>query len=262
MILNYKKHDIIQNFGRLLFLLPILKADVKKIMCYQRKICAKNIKLFHLLKPINISYTGCSLNLISNSRLQGVWSYIHNPINESFFRLNESIENDSPLIFLGRLEFVKGCHIAIEVAKQTNNKLIIAGNIVNSIEGRNYFKNNIEPNIDGIQIIYVGELTDIQKNSYLGQAKALLFPILWEEPFGIVMVESMVCGTPVIAFNRGSVEEVIDENITGLKAGNLEEMIYALQKLHLINRVKCRDHAFEKFGIKKIAAKYLKIYDC
>jgi glycosyltransferase involved in cell wall biosynthesis len=262
LIFNGYKYDMVQNFGRLLYILPIQKSRSTKIMCYQRFINPRNIKYFNMLQPRNLFYSGCSSNLISKSKLSGSWLFIHNPIDEKFYQLNENINKYSPLIFLGRLEYIKGCHIAIEVAKQTNNKLIIAGNIVNSIEGTIYFKKYIEPNIDGIQIIYVGELTDIQKNSYLGQAKALLFPILWEEPFGIVMVESMVCGTPVIAFNRGSVEEVVDENITGFKAWNFEEMIYALQKLHLIDRVKCRDHAIERFGVKQIVAKYLDLYDC
>lgn len=257
LILNFNEYDLIQNFGRLLFLLPICKTDIKKIMCYQRKISSRNIKCFNMLRPKNLFYSGCSLSLISDVSLSGSWSFIHNPIDESIYRLNENIDNNSPLIFLGRLEYIKGCHIAIEVAKQTNNKLIIAGNIVNTLEGTKYFKRYIEPNIDGIQIIYVGELTDIHKNSYLGQAKALLFPILWEEPFGIVMVEAMACGTPVIAFNRGSVDEVIDDSITGFKVNDIEEMILALEKLQIINRYKCREHAIRKFGLSNIASKYL-----
>ncbi len=261
LVFNGYKYDMIQNFGRLLYLLPIQKSRSTKIMCYQRFISPKNIKYFNMLQPLNLFYSGCSLSLISDVSLSGSWSFIHNPIDESFYRLNENIDNNSPLIFLGRLEYIKGCHIAIEVAKQTNNKLIIAGNIVNTIEGTKYFKRYIEPNIDGIQIFYVGELTDIHKNSYLGQAKALLFPILWEEPFGIVMVEAMACGTPVIAFNRGSVDEVIDDSITGFKVNDIEEMILALEKLQIINRFKCREHAIRKFGLSNIASKYLMLHD-
>src|SRR5260221_5913892 len=118
-------------------------------------------------------------------------------------------------MFLGRLDRVKGAHIAIKIAKATNNYLILAGNIYHTPDNLAYFKSEIEPQIDNEQIKYVGPLNDLEKNNYLRQAKALLFPIEWDEPFGMVMVESMACGTPVIAFKRGSVPEVVENGISG-----------------------------------------------
>ena len=105
----------------------------------------------------------------------------------------------------------------------------------------------------------MGPVTDEQKNFWLGQAKALLFPIEWNEPFGIVMIEAMACGTPVIGFNRGSVPEVVDEGITGRIVENETKMISAVTKIDSINRKLCREHAKERFDVQRIAGQYLSL---
>ena len=122
---------------------------------------------------------------------------------------------------------------------------------------KKYFNEEIQPHIDGVQIKYIGQVNDQQKNEWLGKSKALLMPIEWNEPFGIVMIEAMACGTPVIAFNRGSVNEVVDENITGFKVNNKIEMIAAVNKIDKINRADCRKKAEERFDVKVIAQQYL-----
>jgi glycosyltransferase involved in cell wall biosynthesis len=259
LLLNYKSFDVVQNFGRLIYLLPILNSNIKKIMCYQRKISVNNIKWLLKLPQKNIKLSGCSNNLVSDLNLKGKWHVVYNPINSFFYQLNHSNHHKKPLIFLSRINSEKGCHIAIEVAKKSNNVLLIAGNYAIEGEEGKYFKNIVQPQIDGKQIIYVGELNDTQKNHYLGNAKAMLFPILWDEPFGIVMIESMTCGTPVIAFNRGSVGEVVDEGITGYKVDNEDDMIRAVYKINLIDRVMCRNHAKNRFDIELIASQYLSL---
>ena len=117
------------------------------------------------------------------------------------------------------------------------------------------------PHIDGEQIIYIGQVNDTQKNEWLGISKALLMPIEWNEPFGIVMIEAMACGTPVIAFNMGSVNEVIDENITGFKVSDIQEMQNAINKIHLIDRDGCRKKSSERFDVAIIAKKYLALFN-
>lgn len=259
LLLNFKKFDVVQNFGRLLYFLPILKADVKKVMCYQRKINPRNIKLINSISPKNMFLTACSNRLISEQQQNSKWKVVYNPVRMAFYALSTIPNIDSPLIYLSRLNKSKGCHIAIEVAKKTNNKLIIAGNIDFDENGLDYFRNYIEPNIDGEQIVYIGEVNDIQKKYHLSNAKAMLFPISWEEPFGIVMIESMACGTPVIAFKYGSVEEVVDEGITGFKVNNKEEMIRSVSQVHHIDRAYCRKHAKKRFDVSVIASNYMDI---
>lgn len=254
---NRIKFDLIHNFGRLVYLLPILNSNVKKIMSYQREITKKNIEVWNKLPHKNMFFTGCSKDLIKRNYLPGNWSAIYNCCDFKMYNLHQELAPDAPLMFLGRIEKIKGCHTAITVAKQTGNKLIIAGNISPLEEEKKYFIEKIQPHIDGEQIKYIGPVNDIQKNEWLGKCKALLMPIEWDEPFGIVMIEAMACGTPVIAFNRGSVNEVVDEDITGYKVTEITEMQNAVSKISLIDRTACRKKAFEIFDVTRVAEQYL-----
>jgi glycosyltransferase involved in cell wall biosynthesis len=249
--------DIIHNFGRLIYLLPVWNYKVKKIMTYGREITGSNINKLLKLPNKNIVFTGCSKNLISRSGAKGNWHAIYNAIEFDKYNLHENVTDDAPLMFLGRIEKIKGCHTAIEVAKTTNNKLIIAGNISPLAEEQKYFEEEIKSHIDGVQIKYVGTVNDEQKNEWLGQCKAMLFPIEWNEPFGIVMIEAMACGTPVIGYKIGSVDEVIDEGVTGFKVANKAEMIVAIEKLTTFDRKNCSVQAEKRFDVKIIAQQYL-----
>jgi len=257
---HYNEFDLVHNFGRLVYLLPILRKPVKKIMTYGREITNRNVGLFHKLHGKNIIYTACSSNLLSRVKTNGDWKVVYNAIEFSKYTLKDNLPVEAPLIFLGRIEKVKGCHTAIKVAKASGNRLIIAGNISPLPEEKVYFENEILPHIDGNQIQYVGALNDVQKNEYLGQAKALLFPIEWEEPFGIVMIEAMACGTPIIGFKRGSVPEVIDEGITGFVVSGIPQMIESISRLQLLDRKKCRAQAMSRFDVGIIGKSYLNLF--
>ena len=254
-----KEFDIIHNFGRLIYLLPIWNSKVKKIMTYGREITGSNINKLLRLPHKNIVFTGCSNNLISRSGAKGNWHAVYNAIDFSAYQLKEEIDSNAPLIFLGRIEKIKGCHTAIAIAKETNNQLIIAGNISPLEKEKKYFNEEIQPHIDGVQIKYIGQVNDKQKNEWLGKSKALLMPIEWNEPFGIVMIEAMACGTPVIAFNKGSINEVVDENITGFKVKNKIEMVDAVNKVNYLSRAACREKSEERFDVKVIAQQYLSV---
>jgi glycosyltransferase involved in cell wall biosynthesis len=256
---NRKKFDLIHNFGRLVYLLPILNLPVKKIMTYGREISKRNIKWINKLPNKNLVFTGCSKDLVSRGNVAGKWEVIYNAIDFSTYTLVENVSEDAPLIFLGRLERVKGCHTAIKVALETGNRLIIAGNISPLKEEQSYFETEIKPFIDGSTIQYVGSLDDEKKNYYLGQAKALLFPIEWNEPFGMVMVEAMACGTPVIAYKKGAVAEVVTNGVTGFISNDINELKTHISLIGSINRTTCRDFAKEKFGVTPIASTYLSL---
>ncbi|MBU2634095.1 MAG: glycosyltransferase family 4 protein [Nanoarchaeota archaeon] len=172
-----------------------------------------------------------------------------------------SNENEDYLFSLGRIADFKGQHIAIEVAKKLGKKLVIAGNVhpVN----QEYFEKEIKPHIDDEQIKYIGELTDEEKVPWYQRASCFLMPINWEEPFGLVMIESMGCGTPVVAFNRGSVKEVIENGKTGyvIENQNLEGMIDAVKNISTIKPEDCRARVEDYFTSPMEAQNYLNLYN-
>lgn len=259
--INRNRFDLIHNFGRLAFLLPVLNHSLKKIMTYGREITSANILRINKLKNVNLVFTGCSNNLVSRGNVSGRWETIYNAIDFSKYTFVKSVDVDAPLMFLGRIERVKGCHTAIKIALETGNKLLIGGNISPLNDERRYFEDEIKPFIDGTQIIFLGPLNDSEKNKYLGQSKALLFPIEWDEPFGMVMVEAMACGTPVLAYNRGSVPEVVEDSISGFVNNTYSELLLSLNTLDRLDRIRIRKVSQEKFDASIIANKYLNIFD-
>ncbi|WP_316824786.1 glycosyltransferase [Pedobacter miscanthi] len=256
---NRNNFELIHNFGRLAYLIPILNSPAKKIMTYGRPVSKKGIKIVTALPNQNLIFTACSNYCVSTGNVAGRWETVYNAIDFSKYNLVQQVNRDAPLIFLGRMDKIKGLHTAIEVALETENILLIGGNIPNTADNLNYFKEHVEPKFDGKQIIYLGPLNDEQKNHYLGQAKALLFPIEWDEPFGMVMVEAMACGTPVIGFKRGSVNEVITNGKNGFIVENKEAMIQTLQKIIAIDRPACRTFTLSKFDVSIIAKHYLNL---
>ncbi|MCX5706402.1 MAG: glycosyltransferase [Candidatus Omnitrophica bacterium] len=261
LLKNSCHFDLIHNFGRLAYFLSVLNKPVNKIMTYGRHIHAANIKKVCSLASKNIVFTGCSNSLISQVKDIGDWHCVYNAIDFSQYELKKKVADDAPLIFLGRVEKIKGVHTAIKVALATGNKLVIAGNKAALPHDEVYFKEQIEPYIDQKQIIYVGSVDDIKKNHYLGQAKALLFPIEIEEPFGIVMIEAMACGTPVIGFNRGSIPEVIDDGVTGFVVRDLDEMVDKIRRINQIDRNRCRLTAERRFDVSVVAEQYLRLFN-
>ena len=139
-------------------------------------------------------------------------------------------------MFLGRLDPIKGAHDAIEIARRAGRRLIIAGTRVASGPDVAYFDREIAPHVDGESVRFIGPVDDAAKDRVLGTAAALLMPIGWEEPFGIVMAEAFACGTPVIAFARGSVPEVIREGVNGFACRTVDEAADAVRALGRIDR--------------------------
>jgi glycosyltransferase involved in cell wall biosynthesis len=165
------------------------------------------------------------------------------------------------LAFLGRMSPEKGVDRAIEISQQTGLPLKIAGKIYP--EERNYFDTTIAPLLRaaGPEVEFIGELGQCDKNEFLGKAKALLFPIDWPEPFGLVMIEALACGTPVIAWRRGSVPEVLADGVTGYIVESVSEAISAVGRLDQLNRCECRRVFEERFTDERMARDYLKVYE-
>ena len=168
-----------------------------------------------------------------------------------------SFEPGSYLAFLGRLTAEKGPEAAIRIAR-ANMPLRIAAKVPRGERG--YFKEKLEPQIDGEQVRLTGEVNDETKRQFLADAAALLFPIDWPEPFGVVMIEAMACGTPVIAFNSGSVPEVIDNGITGFVVAGEAEAVEAIGRLSELDRREVRRHFEKRFTTRRMAEEYLRHY--
>ncbi|HMJ47826.1 MAG TPA: glycosyltransferase, partial [Ferruginibacter sp.] len=256
-----KNYDLIHNFGRLAYLLPVLNNRVKKIMTYGRIVRGRNISFINKLPHKNILFTAPSNWCVSTGNTAGQWFTVYNAIDFSLYTIREDVDENAPLIFLSRIEKLKGAHEAIKVALATGNKLIIAGNISTLPEEKEYFKKEIEPYIDGTRIEYVGTLDDAGKNKYLGMAKAMIFPAKTDEAFGMVMAEAMACGTPVIAYNHSAMPEVVTDGLTGYIVNTHEEMVQAVSKIATLNRKQVREIAEKRFDVKVVAQNYLALFN-
>jgi glycosyltransferase involved in cell wall biosynthesis len=162
-------------------------------------------------------------------------------------------------VFLGRMSPEKGPLQAIRIAKRSGIKLVMAAKI--DLKDEEYFKHEIEPLIDDEQIKFVGEITHDEKVKLLGNAKALLAPIQWEEPFGLFFIEAMICGTPVITMRRGSVPEIILDKKTGFICDSLDEATDKLKEVEKIDRQLCAQHVLDNFSAEKMTEGYLKAYE-
>jgi glycosyltransferase involved in cell wall biosynthesis len=164
------------------------------------------------------------------------------------------------LAFLGRISPQKRLDRAIEIARRAGMKLMVAAKIYP--EERDYFHETIEPLIRESRsfVEFIGEVGGRQKDEFLGNAYAMLFPIDWPEPFGLVMIEAMACGTPVIAWRRGSVPEVIDEGVTGYIVESVEEAVDAVRRIEWLDRTLCRKVFEERFDARRMTEGYLRVY--
>ena len=167
-------------------------------------------------------------------------------------------EPDDYLAFLGRISPEKRVDRAIEIAKRAGMRLKVAAKVDDA--DQKYF-DEIQPLLDQPHVEFIGEINELQKNDFLGRARGLLFPIDWPEPFGLVMIESMACGTPVVAFRRGAVPEVIDEGVTGCICDDIEQAVKCVACLPTWNRRRCRQRFDERFTIERAAREYVAVFE-
>jgi glycosyltransferase involved in cell wall biosynthesis len=209
---------------------------------------------------------------------------VHHGIDVEEFPVKEAPDKGSYLFTIGRITRDKGQDKAIELAKKTGSKLIIAGCVQNKPSDKEFFaslKNSIDLSVEvgnypvdndyydrvikplldcEKQIIYIGEISSEHKKQWYRYARATLFPIQWGEPFGLVLVESMACGTPAIAFNKGAVPEIMVDGKTGFVVDSLDAMIKALDRIDSIDPGECRRHVQTHFSITSTALKYSNVY--
>jgi glycosyltransferase involved in cell wall biosynthesis len=206
------------------------------------------------------------VNLVAISHAQqatvaGVeWrAVVHNAVDPSVYRpITKVSEKEDYLLELARINPDKGQHIAIEVAKRVNMRLVLAGKV--DPEAIGYFEERIKPDLNG-QVVWRENVKGRDKAALLARARAMVFPIQWEEPFGLAMVEAMVSGTPVIAFRHGAAPEVVEQGVTGFLADDVDGMVEAIERLDEIDLEKCAQVARERFGPARMADGYLTVYE-
>lgn len=258
--------DLIHSFGRLRALLPVLPLRrLPKVQSYQRdRVPWRGVARAAQLAGDSIRFTACSASVAAERPRRdargGDWRVIPNGVEMARYDFRPAVAPDAPLVFLGRLEPMKGAHHAIAIARASGRRLVIAGNRLDEGAGAAYFARDIEPHLGDGRVCYVGAVDDARKNAVLGAASALLMPVEWEEPFGIVMTEALACGTPVIGFARGAVPEVIRDGVNGFLCRTVVEAARAVGRLGLIDRAAARADCAARFGDAVIVDAYEALY--
>jgi glycosyltransferase involved in cell wall biosynthesis len=182
---------------------------------------------------------------------------VYNAIDVTSFPF--TAEKQEHLLCINRVAPEKGTHLAIEVARRAGRKLLIAGKVDNV--DREYFETLVEPLIDGHNVVFLGEADARLKRELYARAAAVLMPITWDEPFGLVMVEAMACGTPVIAMRRGAAPELVVNGETGFVVPDVEAMVQAIGRIAEINPLRCRRHVEANFDIPVMVNGYVRLYE-
>jgi glycosyltransferase involved in cell wall biosynthesis len=214
------------------------------------------------LEPVFREYAEMPLVSISDAQRRPLpWANwhatIHHGLPRDLYTFHPQAEGY--LAFLGRISPEKRPDHAIEIAKRTGLRLRIAAKV--DPADQQYYRAEIEPLLDHPLIEFIGEISDAEKDEFVGNAMALVCPYDWPEPFGLVLIEALACGTPVLAYRRGSIPEVIDHGITGFVCENLSEMAEAVRRVSLIDRRRCRAAFEEHFTADRMARDYVALYE-
>ncbi|NBS54642.1 glycosyltransferase family 4 protein [bacterium] len=256
---KFRPH-VVHSFSRLIYLWRILWSGGNAVMSYQRMTGGWNLKLAQVFGGKRLGFTALSEHIAAQGRRQGgKWHVVPNFVDTEKYKFVREVPADAPLVFLSRVDSDKGPDLAIRIARKAGEKLILAGNKPELEHEVRYWKEKVEPEI-GNGVEYIGPVDDRQKNELLGKAAALLVPVQWEEPFGIVFAEALACGTPVISCPRGALPEIVKDGVDGFLIRNEIEGVEAVRKISQIRRESCRKKAEEKYSISAVVPQYERIY--
>lgn len=249
------------NHGCIHSMALLARTSVPLIWQFHNAISQKQIDsvLRHRKNGRALRFTGVSAAHIRALQPADHFSVIYNSVDTACYRPVLERTKDY-LVYLGRLTPDKGVDIAIEVAARAGIPLKIAGNVPPVKKAQEYFAQRIQPRL-GKNCEWIGPVDDAQKNELLGGAWAMLFPIQWEEPFGIVMIESLACGTPVIAARRASTPEVIRHGHTGWLCETVDEMVASVDRCAEVDRQECRRDVEARFSSAVMVERYLTVID-
>jgi glycosyltransferase involved in cell wall biosynthesis len=254
--------DVVHSFSRIAYLAPLLRGRTPIVMSYQRDPTMRTVGMaVKLAAPGVLRFTGCSDYIAALGRQAGgEWEGIPNFPEMEALHFRPTVASDAPLVFLSRVEYIKGAHWAIEIARRTGQRLIIAGNHSDSGPEGEYWREKILPEIGHGGVEYVGAVNDRQKSKLLGEARAMVVPIQWNEPFGIVFAEALACGTPIISCPRGSLTEIVRPGVDGFLINSVDEGCEAVARLDTIDRAACRRRAEDAYAPDIVVGRYLDLY--
>lgn len=251
--------DVVYNHGRFDYVESLLAINKPLLHCFHNGIDASQIAYAERRMRSRAAFHFLSESQRSAAQVNAANVLYHNFVDTTAVHVGKG--SGGYLCFLGRLTFNKGVDIAIAVAKRTGHKLIIAGNISQEQGAEQYLNKHVKPHLDGEQILWIGPVNDTRKQELLSGAIALLFPIRWQDPCPLVLMESLASGTPVIATKRASVPEIIDHGITGWlcepEEPSVDAFVEALCHLTAIDRQACRLAAEQRFDVRVITPKIL-----
>ncbi len=246
--------DIIHDHNLPISALSANFANTNVVATIHGPISLASKKVYSTLDKVNL------ITISDSQRRQGqginIYETVHHGLNFENFPLGETSENF--LLFVGRISFDKGLHHAIEIAQFLNIKLVIAAKL--DLADKKYFDEYIAPSLSDGMIEWVGEVSEVERNQLYSKALCLINPITWPEPFGLTMIEAMACGCPVVAFNHGSVAEIVVPGATGFIANDVEEMIESVIEVARIDRRETALYARANFNSQTMTDKYERIY--
>lgn len=246
--------DVVVNFGRLDYLAVVHRLRVPLIHWFENPLSGKEVPFVLHRRSLPTVFVGVSRAQVSEDPAADRFEVVHNAVDIEGIPFSPSAANPPYVVFLGRLTRNKGVHLAIDAACKAGVKLVIAGNISSEPGDANYFATSVKPRL-GPQCEWIGPYDEETRIKVLAGATALLFPIQWSEPFGLVMVEALAGGVPVIATRRASTPEVVIPGKTGFLCDTANEMAEAISKVHKISRFECRASVAERFGEKAFIGK-------
>ncbi len=252
--------DVVHSSSRLVYTLPLLLARIPVVQTYHRFPGARQIGIAARLGGRRLAFTGISEFITGMGRAGGgSWHAVPNCVDLDALDFQPAVPPDAPLVFLSRIEEVKGAREAIAIARAAGRPLLLAGNRWSDDAAKRYWHEHIAPELDN-RVRYVGPVDDRQKNALLGGAAALLVPVQWDEPFGLVFAEALACGTPAIGCPRGGVPEIVRDGETGFLIRTVAEGAAAVRRLDSLDRRACRRIAEECFSATAALARFETVY--
>jgi glycosyltransferase involved in cell wall biosynthesis len=251
--------DIIHDHNALMGLPTANVAKTPVVMTWHGPYDADIRRYFSMLNhPKLVSISQSQARLAPGLNFIGA---VHNGLSMGHYPFNAYPKNY--LIFVGRIDPEKGVHLAIDAAVRLKKELIIAAKLDDGVPSiQQYYLEEILPRLEkhADLVHWVGEVDEEERNRLLKDAQCLLHAVTWPEPFGLTMIEAMACGTPVVAFNQGSIPEIVVDGKTGFVVEDVDQMVEAVGKLHRIDRGECRQHALTNFSAQRMADGYEEMY--